>query len=193
MLFRKAVAVAPGEAEQPHNMYTAVHELGEGVQRICDLDAVRERYQRYSPLKRTFDCINSVVLLVVCSPLFALSALAVKLSDGGPVFFRQQRLTGGLSGPRTFEILKFRTMVVNAEKLGAKITMRRDPRITGVGRLLRWFKLDELPQLINILRGDMNRTARTRRAVGCARSTTIATGWSTRMARTTSTATATSR
>jgi lipopolysaccharide/colanic/teichoic acid biosynthesis glycosyltransferase len=156
MLFRRAVAVTRGKAEQPQTMYTAVREVGEGLARSCDLAAVRERYLRYAPLKRAFDVVNALLLLVVFSPLFLLSALAVKLADGGPVFFRQQRLTGGLAGPRTFEILKLRTMVVNAEKLGAKITMRRDPRITGVGRVLRWFKLDELPQLINILRGDMS-------------------------------------
>jgi lipopolysaccharide/colanic/teichoic acid biosynthesis glycosyltransferase len=154
MLVRKAVAIGQGEAEQTGAIYT-VRNAG-GQSRLDNLSTVSARYQRYAPWKRGFDILNAALQLVVFSPLFVLSALAIKISDGGPVFFRQQRLTGGPSGPRTFEILKFRTMVVNAEKLGAKITMRRDPRITAAGRVLRWLKLDELPQLINILRGDMS-------------------------------------
>jgi lipopolysaccharide/colanic/teichoic acid biosynthesis glycosyltransferase len=156
MLFRKAVALGQGEAEQPATMYAVAAMPAASVQPLRDVDTLRQRYQRYAPAKRAFDVVNAAAQLVVFSPLFLVSALAVKLYDGGPVFFRQQRLTGGPGGPRTFEILKFRTMVVDAEKLGAKITMRRDPRITSVGRILRWLKLDELPQLINILRGDMS-------------------------------------
>src|SRR4051794_38043783 len=123
MLFRKAIAVGTSGAEQPGSMYSVAHGTGAGAQLDYDLDAIRARYQRYAPLKRTFDVINAVLLLLVFSPLFLLSAIAIKLSDGGPVFFRQKRLTGGLDGPRIFEILKLRTMVVNAEKLGSKITM----------------------------------------------------------------------
>jgi len=156
LLFRRAVAVGQGDADQATDMYTVAHGTGADVRLDLDLSAARARYERYAPIKRGFDVLNAVVLLIVFSPLFLLSALAIKLYDRGPVFFRQKRLTGGLDGPRTFEILKFRTMVVNAEKLGSKITMKRDPRITGLGRLLRWFKFDELPQLINILRGDMS-------------------------------------
>lgn len=155
MLFRKAVALASGD-EQPHAVYAVEAAAPLSAQLASDLETLRARYRRYAPWKRGFDIVNAALQLVIFSPLFVLSALAIKLSDGGPVFFRQQRLTGGLSGPRTFEILKFRSMVVNAEKLGAKITMRRDPRITAVGRALRWMKFDELPQLINILRGDMS-------------------------------------
>lgn len=156
MLFRKAIALGQGEAEQPTSMYSAVHGTGAAARVDYDLAVLRERYIRYAPFKRTFDIVNAAAQLVLFSPLFLLSALAVKLSDGGPVLFRQQRLTGGLDGPLTFEILKFGTMVVDAERLGSKITMRHDPRITGVGKVLRWLKLDELPQLINILRGDMS-------------------------------------
>lgn len=120
------------------------------------LDAYRARYRAYAPLKRGFDVLNAALQLALFSPLFALAALAIALTDRGPVFFRQQRLTGGPGGPRTFAILKFRTMVVDAESRGAKITGRHDPRITPTGRVLRGLKLDELPQLLNILRGEMS-------------------------------------
>jgi lipopolysaccharide/colanic/teichoic acid biosynthesis glycosyltransferase len=85
-----------------------------------------------------------------------LSALAIKLYDGGPVFFRQERITGGAYGPRKFKIIKFRTMVCDAENNGSMITPKNDSRITPVGRLLRRFKIDEMPQLFNILNGDMS-------------------------------------
>jgi lipopolysaccharide/colanic/teichoic acid biosynthesis glycosyltransferase len=92
--------------------------------------------------------------LALASPLLAASALAVKLTDGGPVLFRQQRV--GLDG-RDFELLKLRTMVVGAEGRGAGDAVDRgDPRITRVGRLLRRTSIDELPQLWNVLRGDMS-------------------------------------
>ena len=103
--------------------------------------------------KRAFDLFFSVVGLLVLSPVFALLAVAVKLSDGGPVFYRQQRVG---QGGRLFAILKFRSMVVNAEKLGLSVTKEGDPRITRVGRFMRKTKLDELPQLWNVLRGDMS-------------------------------------
>jgi lipopolysaccharide/colanic/teichoic acid biosynthesis glycosyltransferase len=92
--------------------------------------------------------------LALASPLLAASALAVKLTDGGPVLFRQQRV--GLDG-RDFELLKLRTMVAGAEGKGAGYAVERgDPRITRVGRLLRRTSIDELPQLWNVLRGDMS-------------------------------------
>jgi lipopolysaccharide/colanic/teichoic acid biosynthesis glycosyltransferase len=92
--------------------------------------------------------------LALASPLLAASALAVKLTGGGPVLFRQQRV--GLDG-RDFELLKLRTMVVGAEGKGAGYAVERgDPRITRVGRLLRRTSIDELPQLWNVLRGDMS-------------------------------------
>jgi lipopolysaccharide/colanic/teichoic acid biosynthesis glycosyltransferase len=122
----------------------------------AELARLRKRYTDYAILKRTFDIVNSCFQLIVFSPLFLAAAVAIKLTDGGPVLFAQQRLTGGPGGPRVFRILKFRTMVVNAEQLGAKITGKRDPRITPAGRILRGLKLDELPQLINILRGEMS-------------------------------------
>lgn len=110
----------------------------------------------YLQLKRALDIFSSGLQLLLFSPLILTIAAAIKLFDRGPVFFSQERLTGGPGGPRSFHILKFRTMVCNAEALGAKITTRCDPRITPFGRFLRASKLDELPQLINILRGDMS-------------------------------------
>jgi lipopolysaccharide/colanic/teichoic acid biosynthesis glycosyltransferase len=92
--------------------------------------------------------------LVVAAPVLALSALAIKLEDGGPVFYRQTRVG---KGGTDFELLKLRTMVVGAEGLGAGLAVNRgDSRITRVGRLLRRLSLDELPQLWNVARGDMS-------------------------------------
>lgn len=103
--------------------------------------------------KRAFDLCFATGGLLFLSPVFGLLALAVKLSDGGPVFYRQQRVG---QGGRLFAILKFRSMVLNAEKLGISVTKEGDPRITRIGRFLRKTKLDELPQLWNVLRGDMS-------------------------------------
>lgn len=103
--------------------------------------------------KRAFDLFFSVTGLLVLSPLLLLLAIAVKLTSQGPALYRQQRI--GKSG-RPFDIVKFRSMVVNAEKLGLGVTRDGDPRITAVGRILRKCKLDELPQLWNVLVGDMS-------------------------------------
>ena len=104
--------------------------------------------------KRTMDIILSAIVLLILSPLMLLIAVAIKLEDGGPVFFRQKRLT---RNGREFDILKFRSMVVDAEKYaGAVLATDNDPRITRVGRIIRPFRLDELPQLLNILKGDMS-------------------------------------
>ncbi len=104
-------------------------------------------------IKRGFDVLASLTGLVLLSPVLAVVALAIKLTSPGPVFFRQERVGRGF---RRFEILKFRTMVPDAPKLGGQLTAGEDPRITRVGRLLRKTKLDELPQLINVLKGDMS-------------------------------------
>ena len=103
--------------------------------------------------KRLFDVLAAVAGLLVLSPLFALVALAIKLTSSGPVFFRQERVGRDF---RPFRIYKFRTMVVDAPKLGGQITAGRDPRITSIGHLLRKTKLDELPQLLNVLSGEMS-------------------------------------
>jgi lipopolysaccharide/colanic/teichoic acid biosynthesis glycosyltransferase len=107
----------------------------------------------YALSKRLFDVLAAGAGLLVLSPLGILIALVVKLSDGGPVFFAQTRI-GQFGKP--FRIWKFRSMVVNAEKLGVALTKEEDPRITRIGRLLRKTKLDELPQLWNVLVGDMS-------------------------------------
>ena len=103
--------------------------------------------------KRAFDFLASLLGLIILSPLFLLLAVIIKLEDGGPVFFRQKRVW---QRGKKFRIWKFRTMVVNAEKLGGHLTVGRDPRITRVGYWLRKTKLDELPQLINVLLGEMS-------------------------------------
>jgi lipopolysaccharide/colanic/teichoic acid biosynthesis glycosyltransferase len=104
-------------------------------------------------LKRLFDIIVSLIFIVVLLLPMLLIAIIVKLSSRGPVLFKQTRVT--LYG-RRFQILKFRTMVTDAEKLGPQITANKDPRITKVGNFLRKTRLDELPQLFNVLAGDMS-------------------------------------
>jgi lipopolysaccharide/colanic/teichoic acid biosynthesis glycosyltransferase len=104
-------------------------------------------------LKRVFDIFFAATGLLFLLPLLGCIAVAVKVSDGGPIFYRQQRV--GWRG-RPFEILKFRTMMVNADRMGLQITRDRDPRITVLGRWLRKTKMDELPQLWNVLRGEMS-------------------------------------
>ena len=104
-------------------------------------------------MKRVLDILAAAVGLLLLSPLFVVAAVAVKLGSRGPVFFRQERMGRGF---RPFWIIKFRTMVQDAPKRGGAITVGDDPRITWVGRILRKSKIDELPQLINVLVGDMS-------------------------------------
>ena len=103
--------------------------------------------------KRAFDFVFSLIGLVALSPLLVVVAAAVRLHDGGPVFFLQERVGRGF---RPFKIIKFRTMEPGAEARGRAITARGDARITGVGRVLRKTKIDELPQLVNVLKGEMS-------------------------------------
>jgi lipopolysaccharide/colanic/teichoic acid biosynthesis glycosyltransferase len=103
--------------------------------------------------KRTMDVVGSAFGLLLLLPVFAVVAALIKLDSPGPIFFRQNRV--GQEG-RPFRIYKFRSMVVNAERAGTALTVQADPRITRVGMLLRRRKLDELPQLINVLVGDMS-------------------------------------
>ncbi len=104
-------------------------------------------------LKRLFDIVLSSIGLVVFLPLTATIMTLIKKEDGGSVFYRGKRV--GFHG-KPFRIYKFRTMVVNAEKLGGPSTSNNDPRITKIGQLLRKYKLDELPQFINVLKGEMS-------------------------------------
>ena len=103
--------------------------------------------------KRIFDICFSVLVLLASSPACLLVAIAIKLESKGPVLFKQDRV--GLNG-RHFELYKFRTMVENAETIGLNLTTKGDPRITKVGKFLRKWKIDEIPQLINILKGEMS-------------------------------------
>ncbi|MBE3550226.1 MAG: glycosyltransferase [Brockia lithotrophica] len=103
--------------------------------------------------KRLFDLFWSALGLLLLFPVFLGIALAIKFDDGGPVFFRQRRI--GYRG-RPFAMWKFRTMVVDAEQKGGLLTVGRDPRVTRVGYWLRKTKLDELPQLWNVLKGEMS-------------------------------------
>jgi len=105
-----------------------------------------------SAIRRLVDVVVSAVALAVVSPLLVLVAAFVKAESRGPVIYTQERI--GKHG-RPFRIVKFRSMVADAERLGPLVSGRRDPRITRVGAILRATKLDELPQLVNVLRGDM--------------------------------------
>ena len=104
-------------------------------------------------LKAVFDKITALCLLIFLSPVCLLLALLIKADSKGPVFFRQERVT---QYGRPFRIYKFRTMVDHAEKLGTQVTTQSDSRITNIGNKLRGCRLDELPQLINILKGEMS-------------------------------------
>lgn len=104
-------------------------------------------------LKRFFDIIMSLLLLIVLSPVFLILAIWIKVDSQGTVFYRQERIT---QYGKTFRIFKFRTMVSNADKIGTLVTTQNDSRITRVGEKIRKCRLDEIPQLINILKGDMS-------------------------------------
>lgn len=122
-------------------------------------DAVREYYdilmkkKTSLALKRTFDAIVSAFMLILLSPVFLVLAIAIKADSPGPVFFRQVRVT---QYGRKFRIFKFRTMVAGADRMGAQVTAKGDSRITKVGKFIRKYRLDELCQLIDILRGTMS-------------------------------------
>lgn len=103
--------------------------------------------------KRIFDLFFTLIGLPFLLPFLAIIALMIKLEDGGPIFFIQRRI--GYKG-KPFYMWKFRTMVIDAEKKGSLITVGNDPRITRVGYFLRKYKLDEFPQLLNVLKGEMS-------------------------------------
>ena len=103
-------------------------------------------------MKRSLDVIVSAIALLILSPLFLVVACAVWVNDPGPIIFRHQRVGRGF---RPFSVLKFRTMR-QAQSFKSELTFRNDPRVTAVGRFLRFTKLDELPQLVNVLRGEMS-------------------------------------
>jgi len=121
-------------------------------------DAVRPYYEILKKktcsllVKRIFDIVVSFIMLLVLSPVFLVLGIAIKLDSPGPVFYRQVRVT---QYGKRFRIFKFRSMVSNADRIGSQVTVGNDSRITRVGKLIRKCRLDELCQLIDILRGTM--------------------------------------
>ena len=121
----------------------------ENVKKYYDI-LYKKRFSLF--VKRLFDIIVSFSMLTVLLPIFLIIAVIIKLDSKGPVFFRQVRVT---TCGKEFKIFKFRTMVNNADKMGTLVTLKNDSRVTRVGNLIRKTRIDELPQLINILLGDM--------------------------------------
>ena len=103
--------------------------------------------------KRAFDILLSLIAIVLASPFMLIIALLIKLYDKGPVFYKQERLT---RDGKTFMIIKFRSMGMDSEKDGARLAMKEDKRVTPVGKVIRRIHFDELPQIFNILKGDMS-------------------------------------
>lgn len=104
-------------------------------------------------LKRIFDIVCSLVLIIILSPVILIISVWIKTDSKGPVFYRQERIT---QYGKKFKIFKFRTMVVDADKSGTLVTTKNDSRITKVGKKIRKYRIDELPQLFNVLLGDMS-------------------------------------
>ncbi|MFR7552145.1 MAG: sugar transferase, partial [Acutalibacteraceae bacterium] len=130
---------------------------GFGARHLIDTPLMKYEYHSerfwYNLFKRISDIVVSLLALIVTSPIFLAVSAAIKLEDRGPVFFKQKRCT---KNGRVFEIIKFRSMVVDAERNGSVIPCRSgDPRITRVGRIIRKLRIDELPQILNVLKGDM--------------------------------------
>ncbi len=131
----------------------------EDLPEIMRTEAVRPYYdvlQKHEVsliLKRIFDFTVSLIMLLILWPIMLIIALFIKLDSPGPVFYRQERVT---TYCKKFRIWKFRTMVANADKIGSQVTVSNDCRVTRVGQFLRKVRLDELPQLINILTGEMS-------------------------------------
>ena len=103
-------------------------------------------------IKRIFDILVSLMMLIILSPIIIILAILIKLDSKGPVFYRQERIT---TNGKVFRIFKFRTMVQDADKRGTLVTIGNDSRITRMGKLIRKVRLDEIPQLINVLKGEM--------------------------------------
>lgn len=122
-------------------------------------DAVRAYYEKLDKrrvslaVKRIFDIIVSLLAFIVLLPFYLIISILIKLDSPGKIFYCQTRVT---TYGRVFKIYKFRTMIENADKIGSLVTVNKDPRITRVGRVLRKFRLDETPQIINIIKGDMS-------------------------------------
>lgn len=130
----------------------------EDLPKKMQTEAVRPYYEYLNKrrgsllLKRTFDIVVSTVLLILISPILLILAAMITTDSKGGIFYRQERVT---QYGRVFRIFKFRTMVADADKIGTQVTVQNDSRITKIGEKLRKYRLDELPQLLNILMGDM--------------------------------------
>ncbi len=114
---------------------------------------ILKQHEKELRLKRKADVVLSVLMISFLWPVFLIIGILIKLDSPGPVFFKQERVT---QYGRKFQILKFRTMVRDAEKLGSQITKSHDSRLTRVGKIIRGCRIDELPQLFNVLTGDMS-------------------------------------
>ena len=130
----------------------------EKLPKFMQTEEVRPYYERLKKkkvsvmLKRIFDVIVSSIMLVILFPLLIIISILIVTDSNGGVFYRQERVT---QYGRKFRIFKFRTMVANADKIGTQVTVSNDSRVTRIGEKLRKYRLDELPQLINIIVGDM--------------------------------------
>ena len=131
-----------------HTRYTVVDDM------VIFTSSIRGLTIEQLAIKRLFDIIFSLAILLITSPLMLIQAIAIKITDGGKVIYKQDRLTRNNT---VFQLLKFRTMIPNAEKNNnPQLSPKNDPRVTKIGKILRKTRLDELPQLINILKGDMS-------------------------------------
>jgi len=137
---------------EPIESYQQLFSIGDLL--MLDLQGTPAESEVYIILKRAFDLAFSAAVLTIVAPVFVLIALAVRLSSPGPVFFVQERV--GLNG-KLFRMFKFRTMAVSSQSdSDARWTVKNDPRCTPLGRILRHSGLDELPQFLNVLKGDMS-------------------------------------
>ncbi len=124
------------------------------ISKIWFLENLKEGQKRvYDKLKRIFDIVFSLLILILTSPIWPLIALAIKIENGGPVFYLQERVG---KNKKIFKLIKFRSMIKEAEKEGPKWAEIEDKRVTKVGKFLRRFHLDEIPQMINVLKGDIS-------------------------------------
>ena len=145
-------------AKNPIDLVSFVEELAERiplhyVDQMWLLKNIRTYENLYDKLRRVFNFFGSLILLIVLFPASFLFSLAHRIESKGPLFYIQTRV--GYFG-NEFRLIKYRTMVTDAEKDGPRFTSRHDPRITRVGRAMRGFRIDEVPQLLNVLKGDMN-------------------------------------
>jgi len=130
--------------ELPRNM------KNDYVKRYYDV-LYKRRFSLFA--KRIFDILAAIIMVIILSPAFLVLSVAIKIDSKGPILFRQVRVT---QYGKQFRIYKFRTMVNNADKIGTQVTTKNDARVTRVGKFLRKLRLDEIPQLFNIISGDMS-------------------------------------